>query len=460
VETSVLKNSLHRAPNFSPAFLDKEPHLWHLPLFEARAFAMNIQRFVWIVMTLLFGVAGAIGGYSLGDLYVNRALPLMGGPMTGPTISVGVPCVLALGLAIVGARFGLFFADRVILAGLRQTSQLSAADRVLGIGGALLGLLFGVLITVPLPNTPLMIGLKFCVMLVASAIGMAVLGGMRAEMLRVFPQLEEQKAGLTRGARPKFLDTNIIIDGRLNDICKTGFIEGPIYVPTFVLDEVQHIADSSDSIRRARGRRGLDVLNAMKELTEPQIVNGQHVLVPVVHVLGEFPVSVNKIHAVDSKLVALAREHEGVIITNDFNLNKVAELQGVRVLNLNELAQAIKPVVLPGEEMQITLVKEGKEPTQGVGYLDDGTMVVVGDGAAHIGATCAVIISTVYQTVAGKMIFAELRDKEVAKPSMKGTGDDLFDEGGQNARNGERGGRYGDDNGNRAGGGMRRKSRT
>lgn len=282
-------------------------------------------------------------------------------------------------------------------------------------------------------------------------------------MLRLFPQLEEQKTFGGRGARPKFLDTNIIIDGRLHDLCKTGFIEGPIYVPTFVLEEVQHIADSSDSIRRARGRRGLDVLNAMKELTEPQMVNGAQVLVPVVHVLGEFPVEVNRIHAVDSKLVALAREYDGVIITNDFNLNKVAELQGVRVLNLNELAQAIKPVVLPGEEMQITLVKEGKEPTQGVGYLEDGTMVVVSEASERIGETCAVIISTVYQTVAGKMIFAELRDKErePAKPQMRGTGDDLFGEGGNsNGGRGERGERYGNDYGNRSGSGVRRKSRT
>lgn len=421
---------------------------------------MNIQRFVWIVMTLLFGVVGAVSGFVLGHYYIDTVLPHF---YEAPSGAIGgvVPFVLSLGLCVVGARFGLFFADRVILSGIRQMSQLSAADRVLGIAGALLGLLFGVLVTVPLQvNTPIVIGAKFCVMLVASAVGMAMLGGMRAEMLRVFPQLEEQKSGITHGARPKFLDTNIIIDGRLNDLCKTGFIEGPIYVPTFVLDEVQHIADSSDSIRRARGRRGLDVLNLMKELTEPQIVNGQHVLVPVVHVMSEFALSVNKIHAVDSKLVALAREHEGVIITNDFNLNKVAELQGVRVLNLNELAQAIKPVVLPGEEMQITLVKEGKESTQGVGYLDDGTMVVVGDGAAHIGSTCAVVISTVYQTVAGKMIFAELKDKEAPKASMRGTGDDLFGEGAGAANKPERGGRYGDDNGNRSGSGVRRKSRT
>lgn len=424
---------------------------------------MNIQRFVWVVMTLLFGVVGVTGGFLLGHYYVNDVLPRVVGPAPG-AIGAVVPFVLALGLCVVGARFGLFFADRVILGGLRRMSQLSAADRVLGMAGALLGLLFGVLITVPLNtaplNTPVMIGVKFCVLLIASAIGMAMLGGMRTEMLRVFPQLEEEKVSRSLGARVKFLDTNIIIDGRLADLCKTGFIEGPIYVPSFVLEEVQHIADSSDPIRRARGRRGLDVLNAMKELTEPQFVNGQQVLVPVVHVLGEFPTSVNKIHAVDSKLVALARERDGVIITNDFNLNKVAELQGVRVLNLNELAQAIKPVVLPGEEMQISLVKEGKEPTQGVGYLDDGTMVVVTDAAQHIGETCAIIISTVYQTVAGKMIFAELKDKEVAKPTMRGSGDDLFGESsGSNSRS-DRGGRYGDDYGNRSGGGMRRKSRT
>ena len=421
---------------------------------------MNIQRFVWAVMMLLFGVMGAIGGYLLGHYYVDDVLPRLYGAAPGAIGSV-VPFVLSLGLLIVGARFGLFFADRVILAGLRQMSQMSAVDRVLGIAGALLGLLFGVLITIPLPTptSALIIGVKFCVMLVASAVGMAILVGMRTEMLRVLPQLEESRFIASTGARAKFLDTNIIIDGRLADLCKTGFIEGPIYIPTFILDEVQHIADSSDSIRRARGRRGLDVLNAMKELTEPQIVNGQPVLVPVVHIMSEFPGAVNKIHAVDSKLVALAREHEGVIITNDFNLNKVAELHGVRVLNLNELAQAIKPVVLPGEEMQISLVKEGKEPTQGVGYLDDGTMVVVTDAAQHIGETCAVVISTVYQTVAGKMIFAELKDKEPPKPTMKGSGDDLFGDSTTSGRN-DRGGRYGDDYGHRSGGGMRRKSRT
>ncbi|RYG66904.1 PIN domain-containing protein, partial [bacterium] len=248
------------------------------------------------------------------------------------------------------------------------------------------------------------------------------------------------------------LDTNIIIDGRLADICKTGFIEGPIYVPQFVLEEVQYVADSSDSMRRARGRRGLDVLNAMREMTTPQIVGGTTVLVPVVHVLNDISLAVQKISAVDSKLVALAKEKNGSIITNDFNLNKVAELQGVQVLNLNELAQALKPVVLPGEEMQITIVKEGKEPTQGVGYLEDGTMVVVGDGAEFIGETCRVTISSVYQTVAGKMIFAEMRDRPVKQQTMKTTGDDLFDNGNSREKN--------DDFRHRPGGGMRRKGRA
>ena len=299
---------------------------------------------------------------------------------------------------------------------------------------------------------------KFCILAVCAALGMAILGGMRGEMLRVFPRLgDDDQSPADIGAMPKFLDTNIIIDGRLGDICKTGFIEGPLYVPQFVLEEVQYVADSSDGLRRARGRRGLDVLNAMKELTVTRHVGGEPVSIQVVHVLNDISPAVQKIKAVDSKLVALAKERDGAIITNDFNLNKVAELQGVLVLNLNELAQAMKPVVLPGEEMTVTIVKEGKEAGQGIGYLEDGTMVVVGDGIDHVGETCPVIISSVYQTVAGKMIFADLKDKEQppAKSQMRGVGDDLFgEESGPN-----RGGRSADDN-NRPGGGMRRKGRA
>jgi len=197
----------------------------------------------------------------------------------------------------------------------------------------------------------------------------------------------------------KILDTNVIIDGRVADICRTGFIEGPIYVPGFVLDELQHIADSADGLKRARGRRGLDILNAMR--TEQKMM-----------VRTYDSTDPNDRDEVDAKLVKLAKKLGGKIVTNDYNLNKVAELQGVAVLNINELANAVKPVVLPGEEMPVTIIKVGKEPDQGVAYLDDGTMIVVEGGRRHIGETVTVVTSTVLQTVAGKMIFARIREED------------------------------------------------
>ena len=197
----------------------------------------------------------------------------------------------------------------------------------------------------------------------------------------------------------KILDTNVIIDGRVADICRTGFIEGPIYVPGFVLDELQHIADSADSLKRARGRRGLDILNGMR--TELKMM-----------IRTYDSTDPNDRDEVDAKLVKLAKKLNGKIVTNDYNLNKVAELQGVAVLNINELANAVKPVVLPGEEMLVTIIKEGKEQNQGVAYLDDGTMIVVEGGRRRIGETLPVVTSSVLQTVAGKMIFANIRTGE------------------------------------------------
>ena len=199
----------------------------------------------------------------------------------------------------------------------------------------------------------------------------------------------------------KILDTNVIIDGRIADVCRTGFLEGPLYVPGFVLDELQHIADSGDGLKRARGRRGLDILNTMqKEL--PLVVRSWDKMLDKAFQSEE----------VDTKLVRLAKALDGAIVTNDFNLNKVAALQGVQVLNVNELANALKPVVLPGEIMVVGIVKEGKEPNQGVAYLDDGTMIVVEDGRKFIGGTQPVIVTSVLQTSAGKMIFARVRTDE------------------------------------------------
>jgi uncharacterized protein YacL len=215
-----------------------------------------------------------------------------------------------------------------------------------------------------------------------------------------FPnQTPEPKAPATAAVRPKILDTNVIIDGRIADVCKAGFIEGPILITRFVLEELQQIADSSDPLKRARGRRGLDILNAMqKEL---------HMRVKTIDTSDA-----HESEDVDSKLVRLAQEIDGSVVTNDFNLNKVAALQGVQVLNVNELANALKPVVLPGEEMTVTIIKEGKEANQGIGYMDDGTMIVVEGGRRFIGDTLDVIVTSVLQTVAGKMIFANIKTEQ------------------------------------------------
>lgn len=205
----------------------------------------------------------------------------------------------------------------------------------------------------------------------------------------------------------KILDTSVIIDGRIADLCETGFIEGTLLIPGFVLEELRHIADSSDQLKRNRGRRGLDILNKIqKELK-----------VPVEIYDGDGPDGDGE---VDSKLVYLARALKAKVVTNDFNLNKVAELQGVPVLNINELANAVKPVVLPGEEMSVQIIKDGKESGQGVGYLDDGTMIVVDSGRKHIGEEIEVLVTSVLQTAAGRMIFA--RPKLIGRNQELGHG--------------------------------------
>ena len=193
----------------------------------------------------------------------------------------------------------------------------------------------------------------------------------------------------------KLLDTNVIIDGRISDICKTGFLEGKLLIPVFVLEELQHIADSADSLRRVRGRRGLDVLQKIREESplEVEIMN----------------VDFDDIHEVDSKLVRLAQKIGGKIITNDFNLNKVAQLRGVEVLNINDLSNAVKAVVIPGETMKVQVVRDGKEPGQGVAYLDDGTMIVIENGHRYLSRTISVEVTSALQTSAGRMIFAKPR---------------------------------------------------
>ncbi|MBW2040144.1 MAG: TRAM domain-containing protein [Deltaproteobacteria bacterium] len=210
-----------------------------------------------------------------------------------------------------------------------------------------------------------------------------------------------------QGEMPKILDTSVIIDGRIADVCETGFVEGPFIIPQFVLRELQHIADSPDPLKRNRGRRGLDILNKMQKQNDVEVrISDQDFL---------------KLKEVDAKLVELAKKMNGRIITNDYNLNKVAELQGLIVLNINQLSNALKPVVLPGETIHVQILKEGKETGQGVAYLDDGTMVVVEEGKKIIGKELDVVVTSVLQTTAGRMIFARPREEDFIslEPSLR-----------------------------------------
>lgn len=264
-----------------------------------------------------------------------------------------------------------------------------------------LGLIFGLLIaflsgyalsSIEILNTvvPIVFTLLF------GYLGFQVGFKKRDELLSLFSQLKKknpEEDSETKEHTLKILDTSVIIDGRIADICQTGFLEGTIVIPQFVLEELQHIADSSDALKRNRGRRGLDILNRIqKELA-----------VKVEIYEGDF----EEIQEVDSKLVKLAKIMDGIVVTNDFNLNKVCELQGVSVLNINDLANAVKPVVLPGEELSVQVIKDGKEHHQGVAYLDDGTMIVVEEGRDYIGEQIDVLVTSVLQTSAGRMIFAK-----------------------------------------------------
>jgi uncharacterized protein YacL len=307
-------------------------------------------------------------------------------------------------LGVLGVLIGFFLGPRtaqsIINAG-NAIERMSTRDKVAVGFGTFLGVIitlpfFLLLIRVPYAGAPLSILL--CVAFVY--LGIRAMMSMKNEFR--FVGAASTQGGAESGEvsmdHAKILDTNVIIDGRIADVCRTGFIQGPIYVPGFVLDELQHIADSSDSLKRARGRRGLDILNAMQK-EFPLVVRSYD------YKLGNEGAG----DEVDTKLVRLAKNMSGIIVTNDFNLNKVAALQGVTVLNVNELANALKPVVLPGEEMPVMVIKEGKEQNQGVAYLDDGTMIVIEDGRRHIGENLDVVVTSVLQTVAGKMIFARIK---------------------------------------------------
>jgi uncharacterized protein YacL len=280
--------------------------------------------------------------------------------------------------------------------------MIPAPDLVAGIVGLVVGLVFSALLALPLSLLPAPFGLilPFVGCLVFGLLGMGIMIMRQADIFDVIgvslPALGARGNGRTiKRGEYVLLDTSAIVDGRIADISQTGFIHGTMLIPRFVLDELQHIADSPDSLRRNRGRRGLDMLNKLQKES----------LVPIQ--ISE--VDIDGMGEVDGKLVKVARQLRAPIVTTDFNLNRVAALQGVQVLNINELANAVKSLVLPGEEMLVRLMQEGKEVGQGVGYLDDGTMVVVEGGRRFLGSEIEVSVTRVLQTVAGRMIFAHPR---------------------------------------------------
>lgn len=377
---------------------------------------MTILKLAWAVFSIAFSVIGGMVGSTLGNLYSgwDAMKPFLKDDPKKQAVCVAV--FITMGV-LGGAAFGAWTSRRTV-AFARRLDEISPAEKIAAVIGVIIGLVFAYLTTFPFQPPLIQPGwiglvLRFLACIVCAYLGVSLTMSIKDQFTQTFPRFTLGEPSAGKDSQPahksKLLDTNVIIDGRMADVCKTGFVEGPIYVPSFVLQELHTIADSADSLRRARGRRGLDVLNTIrKELTM------------LVRVYDKYDPEIDRLDTVDAKLIRLARELDASIITNDFNLNKVAELQGVTVLNLNQLANALKPVVLPGEDMTVNIVKEGKEPEQGVGYLEDGTMVVVEDGKKYINQSVLVVISSVYQTVAGKMIFADIRTAHV------GSGDDLF----------------------------------
>ncbi|MBM7557860.1 PIN/TRAM domain-containing protein [Halanaerobacter jeridensis] len=329
---------------------------------------------------------------------------------------------------IVGAVIGFLVVPWIIIKIFNMINQfrtdleeIPGQDILFGIMGLVIGLLLGVLVSVSfsIASIPRFgAALQILVNLVLGYLGWTLGLNKREEFLKGINcfnnknnkddennnqnnegQVVENNTenGDELRATYKILDTSAIIDGRVADICKTSFIEGVLVIPEFVLEELQHIADSSNILKRNRGRRGLDILNKIQnEIDIPVLISSK---------------DYDDIKEVDRKLVKLAQELNGQVVTNDYNLNKVSELQGVSVLNINELANAVKPVVLPGEEMDVKIIKDGEEPGQGVGYLNDGTMIVVDDGKDHIGEELEVLVTSVLQTSAGRMIFAKPKYK-------------------------------------------------
>jgi len=340
----------------------------------------------------IFGmiVLGAFG-WCVGDYIAVRS---------GATDALTVPYLRpALALAIGGAGLGLLVTPwltvKPAIRVLTKIRHIPARHLLMGT----IGLAAGLIISLPLAFTlaflppPLRTTMPLLSSIIFGVLGMSIMVLRADDLLAILRSPIVRSRAPVADERALLLDTSVIIDGRIADISQTGFIDGTLLVPRFILNELQYIADSADALRRKRGRRGLDILNTLQ----------QESIIPV----RVTDMDVEKVKDADGKLIQLAKKLNCPIITNDYNLNRVAQLQGVRVLNINELANAVKTAVLHGETMKVQIIQEGTEPNQGVGYLDDGTMVVVEDARKYINHSLDVTVTKVLQTAQGRMIFAQ-----------------------------------------------------
>ncbi len=346
---------------------------------------MSIEFFFRLIGMFVFAVLGV-------NLGVGWARQIGGSPDT-----------IAVIFGLLGMAVGLvltpYITTRPVRAIGRVLLRISAQTLSAGLMGLIVGLAVAALLTFPLSLLPNPFGkiLPFVAVILFAYFGISIFVMRQTDIFSVLRLLPGKTSGEESSANPSasrtiLLDTSVIIDGRIADIARTGFLVGSLLIPRFVLNELQYIADSADSLRRQRGRRGMEVLSQLqKDTTIPVRISD---------------IDVEGVREVDDKLVVLARQLRCPILTNDYNLHRIAELQGVAVLNINELANSVKLVFLPGESLEVNIIQEGKEAGQGVGYLDDGTMVVVEDGREFLNKEVAVVVTKVLQTAAGRMIFA------------------------------------------------------
>ena len=388
----------------------------HALLFDDTLNKGGFQMIGRIVTLTFILIGGSIGFGFMPELWT--LFPAVPNVVNNPIVNSAIGSLVFYVISLPASKYiekGVMKLESVL-------SEKSTLSLLFGTAGTIIGLILSWLINIALIAFD--IPIISTVVPIIVTVGLGFMGyrlatGRTEELQKLFSTMnqkqdvEKNQDVLERYAndnfrRYKILDTSVIIDGRIYDIVRTGFLEGTLLIPQFVLHELQHIADSSDSLKRVRGRRGLDILNALQK--EPEI--------SVEMYEGE----IEEIFEVDAKLVQLAKWTDGVVVTNDYNLNKVCEFQNVPVLNINELANAVKPIVIPGEPMRVVIVKSGTERSQGVAYLDDGTMVVVEEGQHFMNQTLDIVVTSSLQTAAGRMIFAKpahsqkaLNEKESTK---------------------------------------------